>query len=50
MSAQNLGGDGQQKAVGDLTCWLYLTSGLARSLDISFSFKLFPVRYCISLE
>ena len=28
MSAQNLGGDGQQKAVGDLTCWLYLTSGL----------------------
>ena len=28
MSAQNLGGDGQQKAIGDLTCWLYLTSGL----------------------
>ena len=28
MSAQNVGGDGQQKAVGDLTCWLYLTSGL----------------------
>ena len=28
MSAQNLTGDGQQKAFGDLTCWLYLTSGL----------------------
>ena len=28
MSAQNVGGDGQQKAVGDLTCWRDLAPGL----------------------
>ena len=28
MAAPNISGDGQQKTVGDLTCSLYLTSGL----------------------